>query len=36
MVETTIMLKDEKDWPKVDIKDADGKIIAHRNRTRTN
>ena len=33
MVETTIMLKDEKDWPKVDIKDANGKTIAHRKRT---
>jgi len=33
MVETTIMLKDEKDWPVVDIKDADGKVIAHRRRT---
>ena len=33
MIETTIMLKDEKDWPKVDIKDANGKTIAHRKRT---
>ncbi len=33
MVETTIMLKDEKDWPKVDIKDDAGKVIAHRRRT---
>jgi Cu(I)/Ag(I) efflux system membrane protein CusA/SilA len=33
MVETTIMLKDEKDWPKVDIKDAQGRVIAHRRRT---
>ena len=33
MVETTIMLKDEKEWPKVDIKDATGKVIAHRRRT---
>ncbi len=33
MVETTIMLKDEKEWPKVDIKDAAGKVIAHRRRT---
>src|SRR5438045_8576743 len=33
MIETTIMLKDEKDWPEVDIKDADGKIIARRRRT---
>src|SRR6516225_6444468 len=32
MVETTIMLKDEKDWPKVDIKDQNGKTIAHRRR----
>jgi Cu(I)/Ag(I) efflux system membrane protein CusA/SilA len=33
MVETTIMLKDEQDWPAVDIKDAAGKISAHRRRT---
>ena len=33
MVETTIMLKDEKDWPKVDIKNDRGKVIAHRRRT---
>ena len=33
MIETTIMLKDEKDWPEVDIKDANGKTIAHRRRT---
>jgi len=33
MIETTIMLKDEKDWPKVDIKDANGRTIAHRKRT---
>ena len=33
MVETTIMLKDEKDWPAVDIKDQNGKPIAHRKRT---
>ncbi len=33
MVETTIMLKDEKEWPKVDIKDDTGKVIAHRRRT---
>src|SRR5256712_5135320 len=33
MVETTIMLKDEKDWPPVDLKDDTGKIIAHRRRT---
>ncbi len=33
MVETTIMLKDEKDWPAVDIKNQSGKTIAHRKRT---
>ena len=33
MIETTIQLKDEKDWPEVDIRDAAGKIIAHRRRT---
>jgi Cu(I)/Ag(I) efflux system membrane protein CusA/SilA len=33
MVETTIMLRDEKDWPAVDIKDQSGKTIAHRKRT---
>ena len=33
MVETTIMLKDEKEWPAVDIKNAEGKVIAHRRRT---
>ncbi|PYJ02545.1 MAG: CusA/CzcA family heavy metal efflux RND transporter, partial [Verrucomicrobia bacterium] len=33
MVETTIMLKDEKDWPEADIKDTAGKIVAHRRRT---
>jgi Cu(I)/Ag(I) efflux system membrane protein CusA/SilA len=33
MIETTIMLKDEKDWPKVDIKDQNGKTIGHRKRT---
>src|SRR5213594_176050 len=33
MVETTIMLKDEKDWPEVDIRDAGGAVIAHRRRT---
>jgi Cu(I)/Ag(I) efflux system membrane protein CusA/SilA len=33
MVETTIMLKDEKDWPAVDIKNSAGKVIAHRPRT---
>jgi len=33
MIETTIMLKDEKDWPVVDIKDMSGNVIAHRRRT---
>jgi Cu(I)/Ag(I) efflux system membrane protein CusA/SilA len=33
MIETTIMLKDEKDWPEVDIKDPTGNVIAHRRRT---
>ncbi len=33
MIETTIRLKPETDWPAVDIKDDDGKIIAHRRRT---
>ena len=33
MIETTIMLKDEKEWPAVDIKDAGGTVIAHRART---
>src|SRR5947207_2619734 len=33
MVETTIMLKDEKDWTEVDLKDDTGKVIAHRRRT---
>ncbi|MEO8043881.1 MAG: CusA/CzcA family heavy metal efflux RND transporter [Spartobacteria bacterium] len=33
MVETTVMLKDEKEWPAVDIKDSVGKVIAHRRRT---
>jgi Cu(I)/Ag(I) efflux system membrane protein CusA/SilA len=33
MVETTIMLKPEKEWPAVDIKDTEGKVIAHRRRT---
>jgi Cu(I)/Ag(I) efflux system membrane protein CusA/SilA len=33
MVETTIMLKDEKEWPAVDIKDSAGKVVAHRRRT---
>jgi copper/silver efflux system protein len=33
MVETTIMLKDERDWPAVDIRDAGGGIVARRRRT---
>jgi Cu(I)/Ag(I) efflux system membrane protein CusA/SilA len=33
MIETTIMLKDEKDWPKIDIKSQSGKTVAHRKRT---
>ena len=33
MIETTILLKDEKDWPAVDIRDAAGKVVAHRRRT---
>jgi Cu(I)/Ag(I) efflux system membrane protein CusA/SilA len=33
MVETTIMLNDEKEWPKVDITDGQGRVVAHRRRT---
>jgi Cu(I)/Ag(I) efflux system membrane protein CusA/SilA len=33
MIETTIMLKPEEEWPVVDIKDAAGQIIARRRRT---
>jgi len=33
MIETTIMLKPEGEWPLVDIKDPDGKVVAHRRRT---
>ena len=33
MIETTIMLKDEKEWPAADILDADDQVIAHRRRT---
>jgi Cu(I)/Ag(I) efflux system membrane protein CusA/SilA len=33
MIETTIRLKEEKDWPAVDIRGPDGKIAAHRQRT---
>ncbi|MBS0164010.1 MAG: efflux RND transporter permease subunit [Nitrospira sp.] len=33
MIETTIMLKPEEEWPVVDIQDDTGKVIAHRRRT---
>jgi Cu(I)/Ag(I) efflux system membrane protein CusA/SilA len=33
MIETTIQLKPEADWPAVDIKNDNDKIIAHRKRT---
>jgi copper/silver efflux system protein len=33
MIETTIMLKDEKRWPAVDIRNETGRVIAHRPRT---
>src|SRR5690349_23467607 len=33
MIETTIMLKPEEEWPTVAIKDDSGNIIAHRRRT---
>lgn len=33
MIETTIMLKPEAQWPEVDIKDRSGNLIAHRRRT---
>ncbi|MBI5185086.1 MAG: efflux RND transporter permease subunit [Nitrospinae bacterium] len=33
MVETTIMLKDESEWPEADILDERGKVKAHRRRT---
>ncbi len=33
MIETTIMLKPEEEWPVVDIKDEAGKVIAQRRRT---
>ncbi|MGO9204525.1 MAG: efflux RND transporter permease subunit [Limisphaerales bacterium] len=33
MIETTIMLKPEGEWPVVDIKDEAGKVIAQRRRT---
>jgi Cu(I)/Ag(I) efflux system membrane protein CusA/SilA len=33
MIETTIMLKPEKDWPAVDIVNDTGQVVAHRRRT---
>jgi Cu(I)/Ag(I) efflux system membrane protein CusA/SilA len=33
MIETTIRLKPEQDWPEVDILDENGRVIAHRRRT---
>jgi Cu(I)/Ag(I) efflux system membrane protein CusA/SilA len=33
MIETTIMLRDEKLWPAVEIRDAAGRVTAHRPRT---
>jgi Cu(I)/Ag(I) efflux system membrane protein CusA/SilA len=33
MIETTIMLKPEKEWPAVDLKDPAGRTVAHRRRT---
>ena len=33
MIETTIMLNPEEEWPVVDIKDDVGKVVAHRRRT---
>lgn len=33
MIETTIRLKNEKDWPLLDIKDDAGNVIEHRRRT---
>jgi Cu(I)/Ag(I) efflux system membrane protein CusA/SilA len=33
MIETTIMLKPEEEWPEVDIKDVDGHLLGHRRRT---
>jgi Cu(I)/Ag(I) efflux system membrane protein CusA/SilA len=33
MIETTIMLKPEKDWPAVEILDMEGDVVAHRRRT---
>ncbi|HLP03046.1 MAG TPA: CusA/CzcA family heavy metal efflux RND transporter [Opitutaceae bacterium] len=33
MIETTIMLRPEAEWPAVDIRDHDGNVTAHRRRT---
>ncbi len=33
MIETTIMLKPEDEWPDADITDMDGAVVAHRRRT---
>ncbi len=33
MIETTIRLKPEAEWPAVDIRDDQGRVIAHRRRT---
>jgi Cu(I)/Ag(I) efflux system membrane protein CusA/SilA len=33
MIETTVMLKPEEEWPAVDIKDDTGQVTAHRHRT---
>jgi Cu(I)/Ag(I) efflux system membrane protein CusA/SilA len=33
MIETTVTLKPEEEWPAVDIKNSAGKVVAHRRRT---
>ena len=33
MVESTIMLKPEEEWPAVDVADMEGNVVAHRRRT---
>jgi len=33
MIETTIQLKPEREWPAVDLRDDTGRLIAHRRRT---
>lgn len=33
MIETTIMLRPEEEWPEVDIVDDTGQVVAHRRRT---